>query len=357
MAKKISFLIVICIFISIIVSADNNNNLLGEVLEVKKVPESIGKEIIKVKILEGKYENQTVNIDRERIEYSTQDFDLKKGDNILIELQINEDGIVSGKFINIWRLNELKKLSIIFFISILIFGGLRGISSLLSLIFSGFIIIKFMIPYILKGHNIMFISIISSSIIVIVSFLLISGFTKKSFVSILGTVGGTIIAGLLSYLYSNLTNITGLANEDVMFLVTNVGLEADFSSLYMSSILIGTIGVVMDVSMSITSSIFEIKKQSPKIGFSSLMHSGFKIGKDIMSTMVNTLILAYAGSSLPLIIINVISDCPLIETLNTELIAMEIIRSLCGSIGLVLTIPLTVFIASHIAQKANPKSL
>ena len=345
--KKIYFVIIILLLVNSFVWASNCKRVVGEILEIEIKQELVKNEILKIRILEGKYEGKIITIKRERFEYSSYDYDLNIGDNVLIELYINDDGYLSGRFINIWRIDKLKNLSLIFIISIIIFGGLKGILSISSLIFSAYIIINFMVPGILKGYNIMIVSILSALFIIIVSFVLIAGFTKKSLVSMLGTMGGTITAGLLAYIYSKLTSITGMADENVMILITNIGLELDFGSLYMSSILIGTIGAVMDVSMSITTSMFEIKKQSPKIKTSELLHSGFQIGKDIMSTMVNTLILAYAGSSMPLIIINVLSDIEFVYAINNEILAMEIIRSLCSSIGLVMTIPLTVLIAAN----------
>ena len=345
--KKISFIIIILLLINSFVWASNCKRVVGEILGIEKKQDIVKNEILKVRIIEGKYEGKIITIKREIIECSSYDFDLNIGDNILIELSLDDDGSLCGRFINIWRIDKLKNLSLIFIISIIIFGGLKGVLSISALIFSAYIILKIMVPGILKGYNIMMVSILSALIIIVVSFILIAGFTKKSFVSMIGTMGGTITAGLLAYIYSKLTSITGMADENVMFLITNIGLELDFGSLYMSSILIGTIGAVMDVSMSITTSMFEIKKQSPKIKRKDLIQSGFKIGKDIMSTMVNTLILAYAGSSMPLIIINVLSDVGHIYAINNEILAMEIIRSLCSSIGLVMTIPLTVLLAAN----------
>lgn len=345
--KKLIIVIVIILLINTISWAVSGQRIVAEVIEREEIEGIMEKEILKVKILEGKYKEHIITIDRERIQYSPYDFPLNIGDKILMDLFIDDKGTLTGNFINIWRIDKIKNLALIFIVMMILFGGLKGILSLTSLLFSGYVIITFMIPTILKGYNIIFISIISSSIIIITSFILISGLTRKSIVSIVGTVGGTIIAGSFAYAYSQLAVITGLADENVMFLVTNIGAEIDFSSLYMSSILIGTIGVVMDVSMSITSSMFEIKKQSPRMKNRDLILSGLKIGKDIMSTMVNTIILAYAGSSMPLLIINFLSSNQFIYTINNEVLAMEIIRSLCSSIGLVMTIPLTVFIAAY----------
>ncbi|WDV47198.1 YibE/F family protein [Clostridiaceae bacterium M8S5] len=112
----------------------------------------------------------------------------------------------------------------------------------------------------------------------------------------------------------------------------------------------------MDVSMSIASVVFEIKKKSPSIPFIELLQSGLNVGKDVMSTMINTLVLAYVGSFLPLLLIFILSDTTFLNALNTELITSEAIRALCGSIGLILTIPLTAFIASYMAFKTKSQN-
>ncbi|SHH96149.1 YibE/F family protein [Sporanaerobacter acetigenes] len=345
--KKITFIIIIIVLIHTLVWASNSQRVLGKVLKIEKIQDVVEQETLKIEILEGKHKGKVINVTRERMEYSSFDFDLNIGDQVLMELYEDENGSLNGRFVNVWRVDKLKNLSFIFIISIILFGGLKGVLSISSLLFSAYVIVKFMVPGILKGYNIITISIFSALIIIMVSFVLIAGFTKKSLVSMLGTMGGTITAGLLAYTYSKLTSITGMADENVMFLITNMGIKLDFSSLYMCSILIGTIGATMDVSMSITTSMFEIKKQSPRIKTKDLLQSGFHIGKDIMSTMVNTLILAYAGSSMPLLIINIISDTEYIYSINSEILAMEIIRALCSSIGLVMTIPLTILIATH----------
>lgn len=345
--KKIAFITIIIVLIHTLVWASNSQRVLGKVLKIEKIQDVVEQETLKIEILEGKHKGKVINVTRERMEYSSFDFDLNIGEQVLIELYEDENNSLSGRFVNIWRVDKLKNLSFIFIISIILFGGFKGVLSISSLLFSAYVIVKFMVPEILKGYNIIAISIFSALIIIMVSFVLIAGFTKKSLVSMLGTMGGTITAGLLAYTYSKLTSITGMADENVMFLITNMGIKLDFSSLYMCSILIGTIGATMDVSMSITTSMFEIKKQSPRIKTKGLIQSGFHIGKDIMSTMVNTLILAYAGSSMPLLIINIISDTEYIYSINSEILAMEIIRALCSSIGLVMTIPLTILIATH----------
>lgn len=355
MYKKIILLFIVITLIPTIVISDNSKNdrVVAEIIEITKTKgEDNNSNILKVKILEGKYKNKLTYIKYERIVSSSFDFDLSVGDKILIDISVDENTRGKTTFINVWRLSHIKVLGIIFLVVLIIFGRLKGLLSLTSLLFSGFIIIKCLIPLIIKGYNPIVVSIVCSSIIIIVSFILIAGFTKKSLVAVLGTLGGTFSAGIISYIYSKLCIITGLADENVMFLVTNLGIEIDFRGLYMGAVIVGTIGVVMDVSMSITSVIFEIKKKNPQIRGKELFQSGLTVGKDVMATMVNTLVLAYVGSFMPVLISYVYSEVPMKYALNTELISVEIIRSLCGSIGLILTIPLTcIFAVSSVLKK------
>ncbi|NBI06972.1 YibE/F family protein [Senegalia massiliensis] len=356
MLKKIIIILIIIVSFHSISWASNNNEVKARIISIKNnysnEDNSIQSQIIKVKILEGKHKDNIITLERFIDKYSLYGFILKNQDTILIELNM-ENNNLEGKFINIWRVNHLKNLGLIFLISLVIFGRMKGILSLSALVFSCFVIIKFLIPNILKGYNAVMLSIISAIFITIISFILISGFTKKTLIAILGTIGGTITAGILSHTYMNLARITGLADDDVMFMVSNMGIELDYRGLYMGAIIIGTIGVVMDVSMSITSSIFEIKNQSPNIKFIYLFKSGLKIGKDVMSTMVNTLVLAYVGSFMPLLIIYLSSESNFLNSINTELLSVEIIRSLCGSIGLIFTIPLTCFIAAYSVNNSH----
>lgn len=303
-------------------------------------------QIVNLKILEGEYTDKTICVESLYIDKCEYSFDLHKGSKVLVRLNATEGGELSGYIVNLSRQDELGLLMIIFLIVVALFGRIKGLLSVVSLGVSGVVIIKFMIPFIQQGYNPIAISIISSAIIILISFILITGFTYKSFIAILGTIGGTIIAGALAQIFTKMCYITGLAGEEVSYLITTLGIEIDYRGLYLSGVIIGSIGVVMDVAMTITSVIFELRKQSYKAGFARLMNSGLSVGKDVMATMVNTLILAYVGGSMPLFLVIINSNMTFSQILSREIISMEIIRSLCGSIGLILTIPLTSFIAS-----------
>jgi uncharacterized membrane protein len=198
----------------------------------------------------------------------------------------------------------------------------------------------------------------SAILIIVVGFLLISGFTRKTTAAILGTTGGAVTAGLLARYFVDITAITGTAEDDVGFLIVELGASINYEGLFLAGVLIGTIGVVMDVAMSISSVIFELKAESPRISVGGLIKSGLSVGRDVMATMVNTLILAYAGTSIPLFLMFHYTDFGYSAALNAETVAGEVIRALCGSIGLIMTIPLTVTFATFLAcgQRSSRRS-
>lgn len=352
MLKKIYLLFLIIVLMFGVIYAEESNGIVkAEVLNVNtKQQGDIEIRIVRLRVLEGKFSGQEVTCQYLPIKYSDNNYRLEKGKKVIIRIDLDTDGKVNVSIIDMYRVEYIKMLSIIFLICVVLFGGLKGILSVTSLGVTGIILVKFMIPFIIKGYSPISVAIISIIIIILISFILISGFTKKSFVAIVGTIGGTIIAGILAQIFTELCSITGIVSEEVNFLITYADMAIDFKGLYLSSVLIGVIGVVMDVSMSITSVIFELKFQNPKVSFMRLIGSGLKVGKDIMATMVNTLILAYVGSAMPLLLVFYFLKMPIDSLLNMEILVVEIIRSLCGSIGLILTIPLTSIVASIMAE-------
>ncbi|MCT4606989.1 MAG: YibE/F family protein [Marinisporobacter sp.] len=352
--KKIFLFIFLCMLLfsnTAIAEEFENGYVKAEVIHVEKVNyKEASSQIIKLKILEGAYKDQEIKTEYFTIEYSQYNFDLHKGHKVMVSVVKNDQNKIEARIMNICREDHLKVLAIIFLVAVIIFGRIRGLLSVVSLGISGVIILKLMIPMIVKGYNPVMGAVICSILIILISFILISGFTRKSMVAILGTIGGTVTAAILAQTFTKLCTITGLASEEINFLIREVGLEIDFRGLYLSGVLIGSIGVVMDVAMTITSVIFELKSHSPTIGFIKLVHSGLEVGKDVMATMVNTLILAYVGGSMPLFLMFYNFQMPFNQMVSKEIIATEIIRSLCGSIGLILTIPLTSFIASMMVE-------
>lgn len=221
-------------------------------------------------------------------------------------------------------------------------GRIKGLKAVVSLTITGIVVMNFMLPLILKGHNPIWIAILSAIIITSVTFIIIAGVNIKSFSAIVGTVGGVVSAGVLAFIVGSLAKLTGLSSEEAsMLMYIPQQINFDYRGLLFSGIIIGTLGAVMDIGMSIASAMYEMKTINPEIPPSKLIASGLNIGRDVMGTMSNTLILAYTGSSVPLLLLFMAYKTPLIEILNLDMIATEIVRALVGSIGLIVAIPIT----------------
>jgi uncharacterized membrane protein len=178
------------------------------------------------------------------------------------------------------------------------------------------------------------------------------GLKKKYISALLGTLGGLSAAAMCSWIFTSLMRLSGSMEQDIRILSLEMGSNFDFKGLLLAGIMIGALGAVMDVAVSIASSISELSQTGKVASGKELFNSGIAIGKDIMGTMTNTLVLAYAGGSLPLLMLISLqkTDYPFLKIINFDLIATEILRSLCGSIGLILTIPLTAGAAAFLMQ-------
>ena len=275
---------------------------------------------------------------------------LSEGDRILVA--IDEDS--SGSIVNLHiydrqRDRQLIILLAIFIIGVILIGGKQGLKAILTLVFSIVIIVKCLLPMILYGYNPLLVAIGLLFIIICVTLSVIGGFSLKTLCAILGTTGGVIIAGIISLAVGKSVEITGLANDSTQQLVYLLDYpNIDFQGVLFASILIGSMGAIMDVSISIASSMYEIVSLQPNIEKKVLMKSGMNIGRDIMGSMSNTLILAYTGSSCELMLLFMASSTKLREIVNLDLVASEIIRAIGGSIGLTLTIPITVLLSTFI---------
>jgi uncharacterized membrane protein len=245
------------------------------------------------------------------------------------------------------RENHLYLIIGIFFAIILIIGGYQGAKSIVTLVFTGIMIVGVLLPLILKGYNPVLVAVFVSTVVVCVTLIIIGGFSKKTVAAILGTLGGVLIAGIIALAIGYSSQITGLANENTQSLVYLLKYpDMDFRGILFAGIIIGALGAVMDVSMSISSAMHEMMDIKPDITRKQLTKSGMNVGKDIMGSMSNTLILAYTGGAIELMLLFMASKMTWREIINLDMVAAEIIRAVSGSIGLACTIPLTALICA-----------
>lgn len=348
------------------VPGDNSPDIHGKVIkEINNVKvenksssknKTLTRNYVLVKIINGTHKGEIIKLDNLINEKTSHQSFTKKGDEVLINLEEDKKGhIKEGSYIyDVVRYKYIYTTAIIFVILLALVGGKKGIKSVLALIITGIAVIKIMLPLIIAGFNPIVVSVFICFSVSILNLLIISGKNKKTLAAIIGTCGGVLIAAVLALVSIKVLGLSGLTDEEqqnIIYLVQNT--RFNFNGLLFAGILMGALGAVMDVSMSIASSINEINEQREMSTF-ELIKSGMNVGKDIMGTMANTLILAYAGGAMYILIWMSSYDLPFYRILNQDVIASEVMKSLIGSIGLIFTIPLTA-ICSAIIFKHKSK--
>ncbi len=280
--------------------------------------------------------------------------EIEVGDKILIsELssRINYEENV-WTFIEYYRTNSLIMIALIFFALLLLFCRKKGLNTILSLIITCMAIFMVFIPSILSGKNVYISSIIICIFIILTSLFIIHGSHKKTLCAIVGNLGGLAAAGILSYIISNALDLTGLIDEDSMFLLMiNPENPINLKAILWSTIVIGSLGAVMDISMSIASAINELAENIENKSFKVFLRSGLNIGQDSIGTMTSTLVLAYIGSSLSVVLLFMVYNKDLLHLINLEMIVYEILQAIIGSMGILLAIPITSLFSAYIFSK------
>lgn len=312
---------------------------------------------LKVEVLEGAYKGQ-----QHTVTYDISDMwgggnaprPLKKGDMILAQFTMGADGQVSGLVIQFMRANSLLWLGIIFLAALIFFGGKRGLRSLVALVITCVCLIFVMVPAIVNGANAVLAAVLGCIFSISLTLIIIYGFTVKTLAAALGAGGGVLAAGIITAIMNASMKMTGLVDEEAMYLAQSVGDGLiDLRGILLAAIIISVLGGTMDVGISIASALDELKTNAPDIKGAELMKSGINIGIDIMGASLNTLILAYVGGSLHLLMLFYTYDYSMSMILNDEMIASELLQALTGSMGLLLTVPITSFVASALMCKGN----
>ena len=281
--------------------------------------------------------------------------DLKVGTRVIARLDIDANGrTYIASIPNYNRGPALLGLTVIFVLFLAVFGGKKGIAAILGLAFAIVDIWFLLIPMIKHGINPILSSIVISAVTTAISLVLLNGFSMKTFCATIGCVGGVAMAGAAAALTAVATPINGFNMSEAEELILRTGgTSLNVSGLLISAILIAALGAVMDVAMTITSAVFEVHQLNPELNRQKLIQSGINIGRDAMGTMANTLILAFAGSALNMLILFRIFDYPYLQIFNSDMMALEIIQGISGSIGIVMTVPLVAFLSAFLCSRKN----
>lgn len=282
-------------------------------------------------------------------------YPLDVGDSVIL-YRVIQDSYTDWYLVSFARSNYLGLLFGIFLVLILLFGKLKGLNAVISLAFTMFSVFYILIPAIISNANIYLLTLGVTLYIIFMSFIIIGGLNRKTIAASLGCMGGILVATLIALSFMSLMKMSGILNDEFVFLVyLQDELPLDLRGILFVSIVIGSLGAVMDVAMSIASSLQELIEQVPDIKPKQIISSGLSIGKDIMGTMANTLILAYIGSSLPTILLLIIYAKPTNLLMNSEYIASEVLQAVAGSLGILFAIPLTSILSALLVKRHQQK--
>lgn len=319
----------------------NYQGVVSEILEQKiggeKNPGEMWQKLELIVTSKGDRLGQKVvveNIDP-RLEYSI-------GDKLMVYQADAETYLIADQV----RTDALLILFAIFIILVLLISKWRGIGSLLGMAVSFVVIIYFILPRIAGGENPILIAILGSLIIIPATFYPSHGINRKTTIAVLSTILALVTTGLLANFFISLAKLSGLASEEAGFLQAMYPDLINMQGLLLAGIIIGVLGVLDDVTVSQASIVEQLKGANKELRTTEIFQRAMQVGHDHISSMVNTLVLVYAGASLPLLLLFNDAAKPFTELINHEIIADEIVRTLVGSIGLILAVPISTFLAA-----------
>jgi uncharacterized membrane protein len=309
-------------------------------------------DVVAVAVTRGERFGETVTV------YAMQGFEeFRVGANV--DISFDEDGAVIAaapadlasqyQFSDFERSWVLLAVFVAFCASVIALGAWRGVAALAGLGATLVIVVLWLLPAILEGRSPALVALVGASAVSFVALYLSHGVSRMTTVALIGTIGALVLTTALSAITVTLANFTGFATEESTLLVIFDGI--DVRGLVLAGMVLGAAGALDDVAVTQASSVWQLKRSRPDAGFGPLWSGGLRIGQHHIGSTVNTLLLAYLGASLPLAILFTLADQSLGTVVNSEIVAVEIVRTLVGSIGLVAAVPLTTWLAATIASR------
>ena len=307
----------------------------------------VGTQELEIQIQTGAHKNEVMSLTN----YMSALFnvDLKKGDSIIVRIMTDEDGAYYASLFNYNRGRVLGVFVLLFFVLLAVLGGKKGLGALLGLLFTLGCIWLILIPCLIRGIPAVPVTVGIIAVTAAGALIFLNGFSEKTLCSVLGCVIGVVAAGGIAAAVGAATPMNGFnmsEAENLLLYGADKGLK--ISGLLVCGVLISALGAVMDVALGIASAVWELHEQNPALTARQLFRSGMHIGQDAMGTMANTLILAFAGSSLNMLILVQTYEIPFLQLINTDYICIEVIQSIAGAMGILLTVPIVAFISARL---------
>lgn len=306
-------------------------------------------QLLRVRLLDGEYAGVPFDIDYGRRQIIPPGIRFDVGDVLIVSLSQGPNGVVNAYYADYVRTPMLGWLALAFALAIVVTGKWKGFRSLIGMAFSLSVIIGYIIPHILTGEDPIRVSIIGSVILLTATLYLTYGWTLKTHASTIGMILVLVLTGTLAWVAIQLTRLSGTASEEALFLLQMSSVTINLRGLMLGGMIIGALGVLDDLVTTQSSAVFELHATDETLGFRALVTRAMRIGQDHVAATVNTLVLAYAGASLPSLLMFSLNRGNYLTLLNFEFIAEEVVRTLVGSLGLIAAVPLTTVIAAALA--------
>jgi uncharacterized membrane protein len=316
----------------------------------------IGEQLCDIEILEGKFKGKIIKGTNTLAGSLEQDKIFEVGDKILVTLDYSGDEIRVATLVDHYRINYEILLVLIFIIVLVGFAGITGIKSILSFIFTVLAMWKVLIPLFLQGYNPVIVGIITTMILIITIIGLVYGIDKKSLAAITGSLSGALVTCFMALLFVSKFKIHGAVMSYSESLLYSGYENLNLTQIFIASIFIASSGAVMDVAVDITSAVAEVIEKKPSITKLEAIKSGLNVGRSIMGTMMTTLLLAYSGGYIGLLMVFMAQGTPIINILNLKYVSSEILHTLIGSFGLVTVAPFTAIASGLLLAVKNEKS-
>ena len=275
---------------------------------------------------------------------------LERGDRIVVGYTPDAPPGAQYHFADFQRRPALLWLAGLFAAAVVVLGRVRGVRALVGLALTMVVLTVFVLPAILEGRSPVAVAVVSSALIVVVNLYLAHGLNVRTTTAVVGTLVSLVVIGVLAAAFVAATQLTGLASEEATFLQAASSV-INLQGLLLGGIIIGSLGVLDDVTVTQASAVWELHLANPALGPGHLYRSALRIGRDHIASTVNTLVLAYTGASLPLLILLVEAQRRVADVLTGEVVAVEIVRTLVGSIGLVASVPITTALAAVVVAR------
>ena len=316
---------------------------------------NIGFQELEINILEGNFYGRNVRATNNLVGNTDIENLFSEGD-IIIAAIIQKDGNIEHvKAVDLYRQNTLLFLFSIFIFALILYAGVVGVKALISFILTVFIIWEVLVRLILEGYSPLIVTTYTIFLMSAVIIFLVAGVNRKGISAFIGTICGLLVTLLVTFVFGSKVGLFGLTQPYVNSLIFSGYYQLDIRQVFYSAILLGASGACMDIAMDIAASMDEVKNKKPDISQIELIRSGFTVGRHVIGTMATTLLLAYSGGYLTLLLLFQVKEPSIMRMINMKIVAAEIMRTLVGSIGLVLVAPITAIVGGIIIAGVDKK--